>query len=205
VTTNDWPVTQPVPQGRPGAHGRLAAGLALIAAAAAVAAAGVTVAGVSDQIMYRAIALALLCAGLLPLTSAVAGYPGLGLAQWRVGPWSLAWGALAFGLATLSWLGQQTAVTAEILPQSILRALWMMAVAMAMLATGYCAGPYRLISRRARRATSALITRRFTGDIRGPAVPWALFGVGAIAQLGFAALTGRLGFVGDAAGAVSTA
>jgi hypothetical protein len=205
VTTDDWPVTLPVPQARPGAYGRLAGGLALIAAAAAMAALQVSAVGVNEQIAWGAIALALLCTGLLLLMSAVAGYPGLGLAAWRIGSWSLVWGALAFGLATLSWLGTQNGIAAEILPGSIVRALWMLAVAMAALATGYCAGPYRLVARRARRATGALITRRFTGDIRGPAVPWVLFGVGAIAQVGFAALTGRLGFVGDAAAAVSTA
>jgi hypothetical protein len=205
VTTDDQSVTLPAPQARPGAHGRLTGGLALIAAAAAVAALEVSAVGVNDQIGYGAIALALFCTGLLVLMSVVAGYPGLGLAAWRVGPWSLGWGALAFGLATLSWLGPQDGIAGEILPESVLRALWMMALAMAMLATGYCAGPYRLVARRARRATSALITRRLTGDIRGPAVPWVLLGVGSAAQLAFAALTGRLGFVGDAAAAVTTA
>ena len=56
-----------------------------------------------------------------------------------------------------------------------------------------------------RRVAGALVTNRVTDEIRSPAVPWALFGVGLVAQLGFVVLTGRFGFVGDAAGAVSTA
>src|SRR5258707_6035828 len=145
----------PVPQARPGTYGRLAGGLALIAAAAALAALEVSAVGVNDQIGYGAIALALLCTGLLLLMSAVAGYPGLGLAAWRIGPWSLVWGALAFGLATLSWLGPPNRVAAEILPEAILRALWMMAMAMAAFVTGYCAGPYRRWVGRGRRASRA--------------------------------------------------
>ena len=205
MTNDDRPVALPVPQARPGSSGLLAGGLLLIAAAAAMAALAMSAVLVNDQIVYGAIALTLLCLGLLLLMPAVAGYPGLGLASWRIGPWSLVWGAFAFGLATISWLSPQDGPAAEILPGSILRALWMMAMAMAAFVTGYCAGPYRLVARRARRATSSLITRRFTDDIRGPAVPWVLFAVGGAAQLGFAALTGRFGFVGDAAGAVSSA
>ena len=138
--------------------------------------------------------------------SVAAGHDGLGLTSWRIGPWSLVWGALAFGLATISWLSPQTEAgpSAAILAGSILRALWMIAVALAMLTVGYCAGPYRLAADRARRATERL-SRRFTDEIRGPMVPWALLGVGLIAQFGFAALTGHFGYVGNVEASVSTA
>ena len=53
---------------------------------------------VDDQIRWGAVALAAFCAGLLPLMSVAARHDGLGLASWRIGPWSLVWGALAFGL-----------------------------------------------------------------------------------------------------------
>jgi hypothetical protein len=71
---------------------------------------------------------------------------------------------------------------------------------MTMLAAGYCAGPRRL----AGRATSAL-SRRLSQDVRGPAVPWALFAAGLAAQAATAALTGQLGYVGDVAASVSSA
>jgi len=154
--------------------------------------------------MWGAIALAVYCTGLLLLTGAVTDYDGLGLVAWRIGPWSLVWGALSFGLATVTWIGPQVGPPAEILPGSILRALWLVAVALTMLSAGYCAGPFRLAGRQARRAGAAL-SRRFTDEIRSPAVPWLLFATGIVAQAASAALTGRFGYVGDVATSVSSA
>jgi hypothetical protein len=183
----------------------LMAGLFLVAVAAALVIMALSAASVDDQIWWGAIALAVYCAGLLPLMSVAAQPDGLGLASWRIGPWSLVWGALAFGLATVSWLGPQTgSSSAEILPDSVLRALWMIGVALTMLMVGYCAGPYRLAATRARRVADTL-SRRFTDEIRGPAVPWILLGVGLVAQLGLAILTGHLGYVGDVTASVTTA
>ena len=182
----------------------LIAGLFLVATAAALTVGAMSAVMVDDQIAWGAIALATLCTGLLLLMSATTGSDGLGLASWRIGPWSLVWGALAFGLAAITWIGPQTGPQAEILPSSILRAQWMLALAMAMLTVGYCAGPYRFAVAHARRAVDA-VAGRLTDDIRGPAVPWVLFGVGIAAQLGYALLTGHLGYIGNAAAAVTTA
>jgi hypothetical protein len=182
----------------------LIAGLVLVAAAAALAILASSENSTGAQIRWGAIALAAFCAGLLPLMSAAAGHDGLGLASWRIGPWSLVWGALAFGLATLSWNGPLSGPSAIISDASILRALWMIAVALGLLTIGYCAGPYRLAANRARRG-SQLLSRRFTDQVRSPLVPWGLGAVGIAAQLGFALVNGHLGYVGDAAGSVSTA
>jgi hypothetical protein len=196
----------------PGATSRLAGmpflivGLILLSVAAVLAALAISAISVDDQIKWGAVALATFCAGLLPLMAAAAGHDGLGLASWRIGPWSLAWGGLAFGLATISWLGTQTqkGPAAEILPGSILRALWMLAVAFAMLTVGYCVGPYRIAASRARRAAERF-SRRLTDQIRSPLVPWTLLGIGLIAQFGFAVLTGHFGYVGNVSASVSTA
>jgi NADH:ubiquinone oxidoreductase subunit 3 (subunit A) len=182
----------------------LLVGLFLLAVAAALVIMALSAVSVSDQIRWGAIALAVFCAGLLLLMAVAVRHDGLGLATWRLGPWSLVWGTLAFGLATLSWLGPQSGPSAEILPDSILRALWMIGVALAMLTVGYCAGPHRLAAARARRATDVLC-RRFTDEIRGPAVPWILLVVGIVAQYGFAVLTGHFGYVGNVAASVTTA
>jgi hypothetical protein len=182
----------------------LVTGLILTAAAAATVGAAWSATLASDQIRLGSIALALFCIGLLLAMAGTADYPGLGLASWRLGPWSLLWGALAFGLATISWIGPQTGPPAEILPGSILLALWMIAVAMVMLTVGYCAGPWRLAASRAKRMAGAM-SRRYTDEIRGPLVPWALFGLGLVAQLASAVTTGHFGYVGDAAGAASSA
>ena len=161
---------------------------------------------VDDQIRWGAIALAAFCAGLLPLMSVAAGHDGLGLASWRIGPWSLVWGALAFGLATLSWLGPQTrASSAEILPASILRALWMIGVALALLTVGYCAGPHRLAAARAaachgRAAAGGSPTRSAVPPSRGSCSRSA-----SSRSSAFAVLTGHFGYVGDVAASVTTA
>jgi hypothetical protein len=182
----------------------LIAALFFVATAAALTVGAMSAVLIGDQIVWGAVALATLCTGLLLLMSAATGGDGLGLASWRVGPWSLVWGALAFGLATITWIGPQAGPAAEILPSSILRALWMLALAMVMLTAGYCAGPYRFAVAHARRAVDA-VTGQLTDDIRGPAVPWVLFGIGVAAQLGYALLTGHLGYIGNAAAAVTTA
>src|SRR6266496_1332535 len=182
----------------------LIAGLFLVAAAAALTVVAMSAVVVDDQIIWGAIALAVFCTGLLLLMSATTGGDGFGHSDWRIGSWSLVWGALAFGLATITWIGSQAGTAAEILPASILRALWMLALAMAMLTAGYCAGPYRLAVAHARRAADA-VTGQLTDDIRGPAVPWVLFGIGVTAQLGYALLTSHLGYIGDVAASVTTA
>jgi hypothetical protein len=204
MAASDWP--SPVAAGP--AHrvssSPLIIGLVLVGAAAALAVMASSATSTEAQIRWSAIALAAFCAGLLPLMSAAAGHSGLGLASWRIGPWSLVWGALAFGLATLSWNGSLSGPSAIISDASILRALWMIAAALGLLTIGYCAGPYRLAAGRAARL-SLLLSRRFTDQVRGPLVPWALAMVGIVAQLGFASVNGHLGYVGDAAASVSTA
>jgi hypothetical protein len=206
VVTNDQPARLPAVASRPAAFHFLIVGLLLVSVAAALAAGAMTAVSSGAQIRWASVALAVLCAGLLPLMSAAAGHRGLGLVSWRIGPWSLVWGGLAFGLATISWLSPSSVAgpASAILPGSMLRALWMLAVALIMLTVGYCAGPYRLAADRARRAAERL-GRRFTDQVRGPMVPWVLAGAGLSAQFGYALLTGHFGYVGDAAAAVTTA
>jgi hypothetical protein len=205
VTVDNLPLSRPTLGARASAAPRfLVPGLILVAGAAAVAAIAASAPLVDNRIRWGSIALAAFCLGLLLLMAALAGTAGLGLTAWRIGPWSLLWSALAFGLATISWLGPQIGPPAEILPGSILRALWLIAVAMATLTAGYCAGPWRLAAARARRAAAAL-SRRYTDEVRGPVVPWALFGFGVVAQLASAAITGSFGYVGVAGGAVGNA
>lgn len=195
---------QPAPATRTAPSRFLLAGLLLTTVAAVLAITAVSAVSVDDQIRWGAIALAVFCSGLLSLMSVAAGHDGLGLASWRIGPWSLVWGALAFGLATISWPGSQSGESGAIWPGDIVRALCMIAAALAMLTVGYCAGPYRLAVFRGRRVTDAL-GHRFTDEIRGPAVPWVLLGAGSVAQLGFAVLTGHFGYVGDVAASVTSA
>ena len=127
--------------------------------------------------------------------SAVAGYGGLGLLAWRIGPWSLAYGAFAFGLATISWIGPQTGYRGtDPAGQRAARAL--------AHRRGHGRAHDRLLRRAARGkipwrgGLTRTLAARFTDDIRGPSVPWILFGAGAAGQLGVAVTSGHLGYVG---------
>jgi hypothetical protein len=189
---------------RPVVSPRLAAGFLLVAVAICLTAEAVSAALPVTAMIWGSVALSLYCAGLLLITAAVVECDGLGLATWRIGSWSLLWGALAFGLATVTFADPQNGPAGEILPASLLRALWLIAVAMTMLAAGYCAGPRRLATRQVSRVTRGL-SWRYSGEIRSPAVPWLLFGAGMAAQAAAAAVTGHLGYVGDAASGVTSA
>jgi hypothetical protein len=46
------------------------------------------------------------------------------------------------------------------------------------------------------RRVNGTLAARFTDDVRGPSVPWILFGAGAAGQLGVAVTSGHLGYVG---------
>jgi hypothetical protein len=179
-------------------------GLALVAVAVGLAVISVSSAQPDRSIVWAAVALAVYCGGLLLLTGVALGEDGLGLSAWRIGPWSLVWGALAFGLATITWITPQAGPSGEILPASVLRALWLMAVAFTMLVVGYCAEPRAIAVWQASRVTAAL-RRRFTDDIRSPAVPWLLLAIGLACQGATAATTGRFGYVGNVASSVSSA
>src|SRR3984885_15768405 len=193
-------MTSSAPLPRPGLGARVAvpssmiAGLFLVTAAAALTMVATSVLLVNDQIVWGAIALGVFCTGLLLLMSFTTGGDGLGLRAWRIGPWSLAYGAVAFGLATISWIGPQTGTAAQILPRSVLRALWLIAVAMALFTIGYCVVPH--VARSLGRRVNGTLAARFTDDVRGPSVPWILFGAGAAGQLGVAVTSGHLGYVG---------
>lgn len=197
-------IDQRVPAARNACSLFLIGGLLAVAVAVALVALGISATFADDQIRWSAMALAAFCCGLLMLMSVAAGHDRLGLASWRIGPWSLVWGAFAFGLATISWIGPQEGPAAEIWPGSILRGLVMIGVALTSLTAGYCAGPHRLAVARALRVTEG-IGRRFTDEIRGPAVPWVLLAVGMASQFGFAMLTGRLGYLGEVSASVTTA
>lgn len=154
----------------------------------------------ADAVTWGALALAAWCAALLAVVSAA----GHTLAQWKIGPWLLAWCAVTSGLATLAWSPSEAGTGSQITAGSILRALCLIAVAMTAWSAGYIAGPRALAEPYAARAIGRL-GARLTGDIRSPAVPWVLYAVGTAARLVSAVTTGHLGYVGDAASAVTSA
>lgn len=180
------------------------AGFVLAACAAASLAVAVSAPLPGPAVVWGSVALAAWCAALLCLTAAAADRRGLGLAEWKIGAWSLAWCAVTSGLATAAWSPVQQDAGAEIAITSVMRALWLLGVAMTAWAAGYTAGPHR-IAARAVRAFMARMAARYPGEVRSAAVPWVLYLTGTAARLAGLALTGRLGYVGDSASAASAA
>jgi hypothetical protein len=159
----------------------------------------------AHAVVWGGLALAAEATGLLCLGEAgIRKESGLRLGEWKLGPWTLVWYGITFGLATVTWIQPQTGISTEIAIPSVLRALWLVAVGMTFWALGYFIGPGRLAQRFAARAVGAL-GRRFDSEVRSLAAPWGLYLIGSAARLGAAASTGRVGYVGDVSTAVSTA
>src|SRR5450631_1082929 len=81
----------------------------------------------TSAVAWGSIALASWAGGFLYLVEATRA-DGLGLALWKFGSWTLLWYATAFGLATTTWSQPQVGTATEIAIQSVLRALWLVAV-----------------------------------------------------------------------------
>ena len=183
---------------------RLIAGTGLLAAAVVLLdETAASSAQPTRDVVWGGLSLAAYCFGLLHLIGARQG-TGLGLPQWRIGPWALLWCGATSGLATLTFIQPQTGTAAQIALSSVLRALWLVAVGTTMWALGYAIGPGRLVRSAAARGVSAM-SRRCASEVRSPAAPWILYAIGSAARLAAAATTGRFGYVGDAASAVNTA
>lgn len=127
-----------------------------------------------------------------------------GLRSWKLGPWSLLWTGVAFGIATVSWSQAQAGTSAEIAISNVLRALWLVAIVMSAWTAGYLVGPGSLLKRSGKKVVSSL-SRRFSAEVRSPLAPLLLYMVGFGARLALTATTGRFGYVGDAVSAVSAA
>jgi len=155
------------------------------------------------SVVWGSLALAAYAAALLCLLGA-AQVSGLGLAKWSLGPWILLWYGLTFGLTTVTWSRPQPLPVGEIAVSSVLRALWLVAVAVTFWTIGYFVGPTHLLRRHASRGMALLADRR-TGIVRSTATPWFIYAVGTAARVASAVTTGRFGYVGNAASAVSTA
>ena len=153
---------------------------------------------------WGGLALASWCLTLLTVCSALAGWVGSGLAQWKLGSWFLLWYAVTDGLASLTWAHPQSGLLAQILPASVVRAEWLTAAAVTAWAVGYCCSSRRLASA-ARVRVMRSASNQHHGIVRGPMVPWILYAIGTIARLAQAVLTGHLGYAGNAIAAVSSA
>ena len=195
-----------VPVSLPGSFARLrliiAAMTFLAAAFLLLACALATSDRPTTAVIWGGLALAAFAFGLLCLAGG-ARYHDLGLGRWKIGSLMLVWYALGYGIATVSWSQPQIGITTEISVPSVLRALWLVAVGITVWTAGYLIGPGMPAQRFTGRAVGAL-SRRFGGQVRGPAMPWILFCIGIAASLANTATTGRFGYVGNADSQVTT-
>ncbi len=159
----------------------------------------------AHAVIWGSLALTCYAMGLLFLAG-TKDVNGLGLSRWKIGPWILTWYGLTFGLASVTWSqGQpQTSISAEIAVSSVLRALWLVAVAMTCWTVGYAIGPGYPVRRLADRIIAAM-GRRVSGRVRSLFTPWVLYAIGLVARAATTATTGRFGYIGDASSAVSSA
>lgn len=156
----------------------------------------------ATSVVWGSLALAAWTATLLCLTEIP--WRGGRLARWKLGPWMLLWYCVAYGLTTVTWSHPQSGILGEIATSSVMRALWLMAAAVAALTAGYLTGPGDVIRRFAARRVGAM-RGRYGAAVRSPAAPWILYAMATAARLLSATATGRFGYVGNAASAVSSA
>ena len=154
-------------------------------------------------VVWGGLAVATYAGGLLCLVGARHG-AGLGLGVWRLGSWTLLWYGIIFGLATITFSQPQTGLLAEITLPSVLRALWLVAVAITAWALGYIVGPGKRIRLLISRGTGAL-SRRLTADVRSHATPWILCILGVAANMAAVATTGTFGYVGGTVASLTIA
>jgi hypothetical protein len=177
--------------------------LGLLTAAIGLLCAAVNAAVTADAVFLGGLALGSYVYGLLFVALAVRG-PGHGPATWRLGPWMMIWAGTMYGLATVTLDQSQGTIADQIVLANVVRALWLVAAGTTMWFLGYLIGPGRLTRVAAARGVGGL-RRRFSADVRSPLTPWLVYGIGSLARLLSAVTTGRFGYVGNAAAAVSTA
>lgn len=189
----------------PGTLWRLLIGIALLAASLVLLTKTLNSTAITvEAVKWGGIALAVYIFALLALMLAIRG-AGRGPASWRLGPWLMIWVATMFGFASSINLGNfQFGLSAQVILNNVLGALWLVAAGMTMWVLGYLIGPGRLIGKSTARWTESL-GRRYTGEIRSHWTPWLLYGIGSAARIILLLTTARLGYVGDAASAVTTA
>lgn len=157
----------------------------------------------AEQLVFSALAMTLLSLAALSVVTALPE-GAHGVARWRLGPWYLIWGALAFGVAPLTWLLPQPGSANRIALPSVVAALSLFGVSLVPWLAGYCAGAPRAVGSLAARGLSLLL-RGTTPTLRGGSMPWVLYGTGTAARLVTVAVSGRFGYVGDPRGLVSHA
>ncbi|MCK9903278.1 hypothetical protein MXD63_24880 [Frankia sp. Cpl3] len=154
----------------------------------------------NSRIILRSVALTLECVSAIMLVGARCGRSS-GLGEIRLGPWYLAWTGLVLGLLTTTWTAPQLGLVAQIDRVSVLEALKVVSLAVAIWTAGYLLTLGRAATAVARNfgrfAAPGSLFR-----LRSPAVPWILEFVATAARIVLLAL-GQYGYLGDVSKRVS--
>ena len=176
----------------------------LLAAAAILYAEEIATSAVPSQsVIWGSLSLGTYTGSLLCWLGA-SRYPGVGLARWKLGPWILLWYSFTFGLATVTWSRPQPSTAGEIAVEQCAACTMACRSGGDLLDYWLLGWAGRLSARCVRRGMEA-IGRHRTGIVRSAFAPWIMYAIGMAARVGSAVTTGRFGYVGDAASAVSTA
>lgn len=146
--------------------------------------------------MWAGLSLASFAIVMMCLLALRAG-TGVRLGRWELGPWTLVWVTIAFGLATVTWYTPAEGSAARISVSNVAPAVWLLMAATAVWTAGYLSGPPALLLRPAQRAMSTMARHRLP-QIRSSWTPWLLFGIALVARAVSTATTGSFGYVGDA-------
>ncbi len=177
-------------------EGRVATAI-LIGSTAAVPLfpAGFTPLGERAELVCSVMSVLLLTVAGLRLVSALPGGER-GISYWRASHWFLLWGSVAYGLASLTWLGVQVGSATRIELSSVIDALHLFCLGLLAWIAGYVLGVPRWIQQCARNGLDLLL--HGTGPVlRGGSMPWVMYGIGTAARLTSVLLTGRFGYLGD--------
>lgn len=158
---------------------------------------------VREQLVLNSVSVAMLSFAALRLVTTLPGN-SQGISRWRLGPWYLMCAGVAFGLASLTWLGPQTSPATRIALSSVVYGLGVFGLSIAAWTVGYVAGPLRVIQTAANRGIGLLL-RGSSTTIRGGLAPWGLYAIGTASRLTSVLFTGRFGYVGDPSGLVVSA
>ncbi len=153
----------------------------------------------TDAVVWGGLSLASFAGGLCCLVGGASG-----LARWKLGPWTMLWYSLTFGVASITWSQIQTGPPAQIAISNVLRALWLVAIGSTAWTVGYLAGPGWPVRRAFGRGMAA-VSRRYGARVRGRWTPWLLYAIGATARVLVSASTHRFGYVGSLTGPVTSA
>ncbi|ASW54501.1 hypothetical protein [Plantactinospora sp. KBS50] len=122
-----------------------------------------------------------------------------GIVRWRIGSWYLLWSALIFGPLSLQWLqddpSEGLSWISRIDRSSVIGALGVVCAAYGCWALGYrCGFPRAVVG--AVTAAKVAVLGGSRSVLRGPAMPWLVYGVGLLGFLLNYLQTGRYGYVG---------